>query len=167
MDKKNRTESKNKYKILFVCLGNICRSPTAESVLKKIVQEKGQDDFFHIESAGTGHYHIGERPDPRTLRHGEKRGLIFDSFAQQFNPQLHFEYFDYILCMDDNNFKNILQLDPEKKYHSKVFPMMHFASQTSYSFVPDPYHGNSKDFELVIDLLEEACLNFFLKIHKP
>jgi len=150
-----------KISVLFVCLGNICRSPTGESVLKKIVSEKGFGHLFHIESAGTGNYHIGERPDPRTRQHGEKRGLQFDSLAQQFNPQLHFELFDYILCMDQSNLKNVSLKDSNQKYQNKILSIMSFAPESGYSIVPDPYTGGPQDFDLVIDLLEVACLKFY------
>ncbi len=158
------TPSKKKFHILFVCLGNICRSPTGEAVLKKIALENNLTDYFHIESAGTGNYHIGERPDPRTRRHGEKRGLQFESLAQQFNPDLHFHLFDYILCMDHNNLQQVQKLDSQQKYHAKVIPIMSFAPESGYQIVPDPYTGGPQDFELVIDLLETACLQFFQQI---
>lgn len=155
--------TKKKHSILFVCLGNICRSPTGEAILKKIVYEKGQQDLYHIESAGTGAYHIGERPDPRTRHHGEKRGLIFDSLAQQFQPNQHFDFFDSILCMDESNLQTIRQKDPENRFIHKTHLMMSFAPETGYTIVPDPYLGGPKDFELVIDLLEVACQKFYLK----
>lgn len=153
-----------KTSVLFVCLGNICRSPTGEAILKKIVEEKGLNDSFHIESAGTGNYHIGERPDPRTRHHGEKRGLKFESLAQQFNPQQHFDFYDYILCMDQSNVQNVRQKDPSQKYHNKIIPIMSFVPESGYSIVPDPYTGGPQDFELVIDLLEVACLKFLEQI---
>ncbi len=162
----NSSPSKKKTSILFVCLGNICRSPTGEAILNKLVTEQGLSDSFHIESAGTGDYHVGERPDPRTRHHGEKRGLKFESLAQQFNPQQHFDFFDYILCMDQNNLQNLRQKDPTQKYHSKILSIMSFAPDSGYSIVPDPYTGGPQDFELVIDLLESACQNFLKHIHQ-
>lgn len=148
-------------KVLFVCLGNICRSPTGEAILKKIVKHNNKQEHFIIQSAGTGNYHVGEQPDPRTRHHGEKRGLVFESLAQQFNPKIHFEYFDHILCMDESNYNNILKLDDMKVYHQKVKTIMSFAPHTGYTIVPDPYMGGPSDFELVIDLLEVACQSFY------
>lgn len=164
MTNQNNSSSQKKTTILFVCLGNICRSPTGEAILKKLVAEQGLTDFFHIESAGTGNYHIGESPDPRTRHHGEKRGLKFESLAQQFNPEQHFDFFDYILCMDQSNLQNLRQKDLSQKYHSKILSMMSFAPDSSHTIVPDPYTGGPQDFELVIDLLEVACQNFLQKV---
>jgi protein-tyrosine phosphatase len=153
-----------KTSVLFVCLGNICRSPTGEAVLKKLLEDKKLNHLFHIESAGTADYHVGERPDPRTRQHGEQRGLKFESLAQQFRPEVHFESFDFILCMDENNFHNVQRLDFENKYPHKIHPIMSFAPETGYSKVPDPYYGGPSDFELVIDLVEVACRKFLEQI---
>lgn len=154
------------YKILFVCLGNICRSPTGEAVLKKLVFDRGLHDQFQIESAGTAAYHVGERPDPRTRRHGEQRGLKFESVAQQFSPSLHFSFFDFIICMDDQNLQNVIRLDSSLTHRHKVHAMMSFAPRSKYKIVPDPYSGGPNDFELVIDLVEEACLGLLDHILK-
>lgn len=153
--------SEDTLKVLFVCLGNICRSPTGEAILKKIVNTNNQQDQFVIQSAGTGNYHVGERPDPRTLFHGEKRGLVFESRAQQFNPKTHFDYFDFILCMDNNNLKHIQSLDIKNSYQEKINIIMNYAPDAGFKEVPDPYRGGPKDFERVIDLLEIACQNFY------
>lgn len=162
----NNPSLPKKTTILFVCLGNICRSPTGEAILKKMVEEQELTDLFHIESAGTGNYHIGERADPRTRHHGEKRGLKFESLAQQFNPQQHLDFFDYILCMDQSNLHNLRQTDPTQQYHSKILSIMSFAPDSGHPIVPDPYTGGPQDFELVIDLLEIACQNFLKQIRR-
>jgi protein-tyrosine phosphatase len=154
-----------KTSVLFVCLGNICRSPTAEAVLKKMVQDLGKANDFHIESAGTSSYHVGEPPDSRSEMHGVKRGLQFTSTAQWFNPDIHFEKFDYIVCMDDNNFNHVIHSDASGEFKHKIFKMMDFAPQAEYRFVPDPYTGGSAGFELVLDLIEEACRGLLKKTH--
>ncbi|MBX3041445.1 MAG: low molecular weight phosphotyrosine protein phosphatase [Bdellovibrionaceae bacterium] len=144
-------------RVLFVCLGNICRSPTGEAVLKRMIQENNLSHLLACESAGTAGYHIGERPDHRTRAHGEKRGYRFDSLAQQFDPKKDFEAFDLIVCMDRSNLQNVLRLDLTGKYRDKVKLLMEFAIDASNLEVPDPYYEGAEAFETVIDLCENAC----------
>lgn len=140
-------------RVLFVCLGNICRSPTAEAVFKKEFKKKKIETYF--DSAGTAGYHIGERSDPRTIKHGEARGYVMDHLGRQFGVE-DFENFDLIFAMDDSNYQNILKLCKNSEHKSKVHKMAEFCTLPGISEVPDPYHGSGKDFEEVIDILENC-----------
>ncbi|MBS1969898.1 MAG: low molecular weight phosphotyrosine protein phosphatase [Bdellovibrionales bacterium] len=144
-------------RVLFVCLGNICRSPTGEAVLNKLIADAKLDHLLSCESAGTAGYHIGEEPDPRTQAHGKKRGYRFESLAQQFNPKRDFEHFDLILCLDQTNLANVKKLDPQGKYSHKVKLLMEFATKNPAREVPDPYYSDAAIFEKVIDYCEDAC----------
>lgn len=153
-----------KIRVLFVCLGNICRSPTGEAVLKKLVRDRGLEHQFHIESAGTEGFHAGEPPDRRTLRHGEARGYQFDSLAQKFANR-HFEDFDHILCMDETNFYNVLRMAKSGEPMAKVKLLLDYG-ETGFREVPDPYYKGAEAFEQVIDLIEKACHHFLDEIMK-
>lgn len=142
-------------RVLFVCLGNICRSPTAEAVFKKHFAESKIESYFA--SAGTAGYHIGERSDPRTIQHGEARGYTMDHLARQFTDK-DFEDFDLIFAMDDSNYENILKLCRNAQDKSKVHKMASHCSIKGIKLVPDPYYGTAKDFENVIDILE-SCID--------
>lgn len=144
-------------RVLFVCLGNICRSPTGEAVLNKLINDNKLSHLIECESAGTAGYHIGEEPDPRTQAHGKKRGYRFETLAQQFNPKRDFEHFDLILCLDQSNLANVKKLDPQGKYSDKVKLLMEFATKTPAREVPDPYYSDAAVFEKVIDYCEDAC----------
>lgn len=145
-----------KKKILFVCMGNICRSPAAEGIAQSVITEKELNDLIEIDSAGTIDYHEGEPPDPRMITHASKRGYKLNSLARQFNPEKDFDYFDYILTMDDENYSDISSLDKENKYKNKVFKITSFARNKKVEEVPDPYYNGSKGFELVLDILEDS-----------
>lgn len=144
-------------RVLFVCLGNICRSPTGEAVLNKLIADANLSHLLSCESAGTAGYHIGEEPDPRTQAHGKKRGYQFETLAQQFNPARDFELFDLILCLDQSNLANVKKHDPQGKHSHKVKLLMEFATNISAREVPDPYYSDATVFEKVIDYCEDAC----------
>lgn len=144
-------------KILFVCMGNICRSPAAEGAMKKWLQHYNLHDQFYCESAGTSAYHVGEMPDGRMQAFAKKRGLILDSPARQFQYE-DFEKFDLIVTMDHSNYKNVLRLDPEGRHKDKVKPMSHFCETMSITEVPDPYYGGDAGFEEVLDIVLDGCL---------
>ncbi|MDZ7624766.1 MAG: low molecular weight protein-tyrosine-phosphatase [Ignavibacteriaceae bacterium] len=114
------------------------------------------DGTVEIHSAGTLDYHTGESPDERMIRHASKRGYRLDSLARQFNPEKDFEYFDYIVTMDDDNFSEITSLDKNNKYNNKVFKMVSFGSKLIVDEVPDPYYTGSDGFEYVLDILEDS-----------
>jgi len=153
-----------KKKILFVCMGNICRSPAAEGIAKKILERKGLNGKIEIDSAGTLDYHTGELPDQRMIKHASKRGYVLDSSARQFNPKKDFDYFDYIVTMDDNNYSEITSLDRQNKYKDKVMKMVSFGNKIKVGEVPDPYYSGSHGFELVLDILEDSVEGLINKV---
>lgn len=140
-------------KILFVCLGNICRSPAAEGVMRK----KTDGMNIEIDSAGTAGYHIGELPDPRMRSHALKRGYSLTHHARQFNPEKDFERFDLIIPMDASNLRNLQMMDKKKQYGYKLKMMTDFCTSMKVHEVPDPYYEGPEGFELVLDILEDAC----------
>lgn len=156
-------EKDKKTGVLFVCLGNICRSPSGEGIFKKLVKEKGLDKKYHIDSAGTSGWHTNELPDRRMRSHGERRGYIFDSRSRKFVSE-DFDKFDYILAMDDNNYYDILSLSPDPESEQKVHRMVDFLQKLSHDHIPDPYYSGAEGFELVLDLLEDACQGLLNKI---
>ena len=152
--------------VLFVCLGNICRSPAAEGAFIRAVEEAGLRDMFHIESAGTMGYHQGELPDPRMRKQASVRGLNLNTRARHFNAPEDFEKFDYILAMDMANYRDITRLDSGNNYGEKVHLMMDFAPQNSLREVPDPYYGGVSGFDKVLDMVEEAAVGLLAAIKK-
>jgi protein-tyrosine phosphatase len=155
-----------KKRILFVCLGNICRSPSAEAVFKGFVQSKGLYNQFEIDSAGTYGYHEGEPADRRMQSHAVKRGYDLTSVSRPFKPLTDWDYFDYIIAMDDSNMRDLKDMARNSNDLKKLLKMTDFANNYNYNEVPDPYYGGEQGFELVLDLLEDASEGFygFLKI---
>jgi protein-tyrosine phosphatase len=145
-------------------MGNICRSPAAEGIAKKLLEKKGLDGTIEIDSAGTLDYHTGELPDPRMIKHASKRGYQLDSRARQFNPKNDFEYFDYIVTMDDDNYDEITSLDKKNKYKQKIFKMVSFGNKQKIDEVPDPYYEGSDGFEYVLDILEDSVEGLLNKV---
>ena len=142
-------------KIIFVCLGNICRSPVAEGIMLHL-KEKYQLDV-EIDSAGTASYHIGEAPDRRTIANAAKHGIDLTNLrARQFEVK-DFDKFDWILAMDINNMNTLKRMTVEQKHLQKIKLMLDFAHPFSNAEVPDPYYGTEKDFELVFNLVNKAC----------
>jgi protein-tyrosine phosphatase len=138
--------------VLFVCLGNICRSPTAEAVFKQKAADAGLK--IVIDSAGTHGYHIGKAPDKRSQAAGVARGYSFKGLKCRRVDESDFEKFDYILAMDDSNLSNLRGMSPSQ-YQDKIKLFLDFASVEDKE-VPDPYYGGKRGFELVLDLIEEA-----------
>lgn len=152
---------KEKIRILFVCLGNICRSPAADGVMNAVVRANGAEARFEIDSAGTGNYHIGDLPDRRMRVHGARRGYTFDHICRQVRPS-DFDNFDLIIPMDASNERNLHALAPTTEAERKIVPMAQFIDLSSrYDYVPDPYYEGAEGFELVLDLLENGCDNLF------
>jgi protein-tyrosine phosphatase len=143
-------------KLLFVCLGNICRSPSAENIMNYLVAREGLSDKISCDSAGTCSYHIGSPPDSRMRAAARKRGLELKGKARQIEHG-DLEYFDLILAMDKSNHYEIIALDRLKQYQHKVKLICEFATQHSDLEVPDPYYGGEEGFNYVIDLLLDAC----------
>ena len=144
------------YKLLFVCLGNICRSPAAENIMNHLIQRKGLNESIICDSAGTSSYHVGSLPDRRMTAAAKQRGISMQGRARQFEIA-DFEEFNLILAMDRDNYGNICSLDRKQRYRDKVKLMCDFCSHFSEQEVPDPYYGGSEGFDHVIDLLEDAC----------
>ena len=144
------------YQLLFVCLGNICRSPAAENIMNHLIAEAGLESHIVCDSAGTSSYHIGSPPDRRMSATLKKRGLPVQGRARQFQHQ-DFETFDQILAMDQDNYRQILAQDRQGQYHHKVTLMCDYARHHSHREVPDPYYGGDQGFEEVADLLLDAC----------
>ncbi len=145
-----------KKKVLFVCLGNICRSPSAEAVFKALTEKKGLDGDFEIDSAGTSDWHEGEPADQRMQKHAQKRGYNLTSLSRTVKPETDFEEFDYIVAMDRENLKELKRIDPRAGHLRKLFLITDFSRKYDYDEIPDPYYGGEKSFELVLDLLEDA-----------
>lgn len=156
-----------KKKILFVCLGNICRSPAAEAVLKGMAQREGLADKLEIDSAGLTDYHEGEPADKRMQTHAQKRGYQLTSLSRPVDPIKDFDYYDMIIGMDDQNIRELERLAQGSQAVSKIFKMTDFCHDCSLEEVPDPYYGGAEGFELVLDLLEKSCRGLidFLKEH--
>lgn len=153
--KKNKDEMKKR--ILFICLGNICRSPAAEGVMRELVHHAGRDDEFEIDSAGIGGWHVGQLPDNRMRNHGAQRGYKFDSLARQFSKN-DFSHFDYILVMDHDNFRAVSAMAPTPADQVKVRMLTDYLQHhPNASVVPDPYYGGPEDFDYALDLIEDAC----------
>jgi protein-tyrosine phosphatase len=145
------------YKLLFVCLGNICRSPSAENIMNHLIEQTDLSAIIHCDSAGTSSYHIGSPPDRRmSAAASTKLGIKLRGQARQFQKS-DFQEFDLILAMDKDNFENILAVDLSGQYHHKVRLMCDFCSRHTIREVPDPYYGGSEGFNQVIDLLLDAC----------
>ncbi len=151
------------YKLLFVCLGNICRSPSAENIMRYLSEQEGLSEQIICDSAGTSSYHIGSSPDARMQSAAAKRGIQLMGEARQFEKS-DFEAFDLILAMDRENYRNILRLDPQGRYQHKVKMMCDYATHHQEKDVPDPYYGGVEGFEQVIDLLLDACEGLLTEI---
>lgn len=144
------------YKVLFVCLGNICRSPAAEGVMKAQLKDKGIRGIY-VDSAGTGDYHIGDLPDRRMRSAASARGLKLDHICRQVRPS-DFEEFDMIIGMDANNMRNLKRMAPTVEAEHKLHSIGEWLPKgCGYDYVPDPYYEGREGFELVLDLLESAC----------
>ncbi|HKI79576.1 MAG TPA: low molecular weight protein-tyrosine-phosphatase [Ignavibacteriaceae bacterium] len=153
-------------KVLFVCLGNICRSPAAEAILKKYAADAGLEDKIYVESAGTAGYHIGEPADPRMVKHAAIRGYNIDHEGRKFRPSKDFIKFDYIITMDNDNYEDISALDNVKKFGNNIFKMTDFCKINKIEEIPDPYYEGPQGFDNVITLLEDGCAGVLERIRK-
>lgn len=154
-------KEKDRINVLFVCLGNICRSPAAEGVFRDLVEELGAESRFRIDSAGTGGWHCGELPDSRMRLHARKRGLNLTHTCRKVSVS-DFDDFDLIIGMDAQNVADLRRLAPTLEDSRKVVAMGDFIDEVMhYDYVPDPYYEGSEGFELVLDLLQNACQNLY------
>ena len=147
-------------KLLFVCLGNICRSPAAEGVFLHLLEERGLSDQFVVDSAGTGGWHVGNPADQRMQAAANRRGIQLPSRARQICLE-DFSSFDLVLTMDDSNLAAVQGLAREagSQATARIKPMLSYARRFNETEVPDPYYGGDAGFEHVLDLLEDACAN--------
>lgn len=143
----------NRVSVVFVCLGNICRSPTAEGVFGSLVKSRGLEEFIYIDSAGTSNWHIGEPPDPRATEAARARGIDLSALRGRQATASDFSEFDYVIAMDDDNYTNLSRLaNPDQQHKLHLF--LDFASGVVEREVPDPYYGGG--FPHVFDLIENA-----------
>ena len=152
-----------KYKILFVCMGNICRSPAAEGVMQALVTASGLQDQIEIDSAGTGGWHAGELPDARMRRHGSLRGYRLQNHARQVVPQ-DFENFDLILVMDQQNMRDLREFAVSANDMQNVRYFCDYLSDRPETEVPDPYYGGADGFDEVLDIVENGCKGLLTRI---
>jgi protein-tyrosine phosphatase len=156
------------YKLLFVCLGNICRSPSAENIMKHLINEAGLSKEIICDSAGTSSYHVGSPPDRRMSAAAKLKGIELVGEARQFQRS-DLEKFDLILAMDRENYRDILAIDRSSQYKDKVKLMCDFCTKHDLKEVPDPYYGGPEGFNQVIELLLDACeglLNYVVSQQK-
>jgi protein-tyrosine phosphatase len=146
----------NKISVLFVCTGNICRSPTAEAVFKQGVAKAGLDQHIHSDSAGTHDYHIGDPPDERSQRHAAKRGYDLSRLRARHVGKADFKTFDYLLAMDESNLSQLARVCPGE-YAAKLALFMRYGASGKAIAVPDPYYGGAQGFERVLDMVEDAA----------
>ena len=147
---------KNKVSVLVVCTGNICRSPTGEGVLRHLAAKRGLGDRIEVRSAGTHDYHVGERPDPRALKHATRRGYDLSAQRAMHVRAEHFHEFDYILAMDRGHLRMLKSLAPPGA-KARLGMFLDASARWKGEDVPDPYYGGPDGFDLVLDMVEEAA----------
>jgi len=152
-------------KVLFVCLGNICRSPTGEAVFKKMLESAGLQHKVDVDSCGTSANHAGEPADVRMRTHASERGYDLTSVARGLTAA-DLKTFDFVLAMDDQNFADIQALDKDGSSKEKIFKMTSFCKDKPVKDVPDPYYGGPDGFETVLDILEDACTGLLAEVRK-
>ncbi|YCM44675.1 low molecular weight protein-tyrosine-phosphatase [Verrucomicrobiaceae bacterium 227] len=151
--------------VLFVCLGNICRSPAGENIFRHHLIQEQLSGPIRCDSAGTMGFHTGKKPDGRMSKTIKKRGYEVTGSARQFGLR-DFEIFDFILTMDDENYANIIKLAKTDEQRSRVHKFTEFCTQHSHNEVPDPYYGGDEGFELVADLIEDGSKGLLAHIRK-
>ena len=152
-----------KYRVLFVCLGNICRSPAAQGIFESVVAARGASDRFEADSAGIYSGHQGQLPDRRMRSAAAERGYDLVHRARPVSS-MDFLDFDLVIAMDDQNYEDLMHLAPSVEATHKIKRMASYLTTHSISYIPDPYYMGRDGFELVLDLLEEVCTNLYLSI---
>lgn len=143
--------------VLFVCLGNVCRSPSAEAVFNALIEKYELQFDLQCDSAGTDAYHSGDQADYRMKQFAHKRGYRLTSISRRVNPTHDFDRFDYIIGMDKQNVRDLKALARNENDRKKITLITDYCSDKKYNSVPDPYYGGASGFELVLDILEDAC----------
>lgn len=151
-------------RILFVCLGNICRSPAAEAIFLKTAQKNGF--AVEVDSAGTSAWHAGEQADARMRKHAKARDYHITSISRGFDPLTDFDDFDMIIAMDDNNYYDLMAQAGTTVQEQKVYRMRDFFRESDFDHIPDPYYGGADGFDLVIDLLEDASEGLIQQLNR-
>jgi protein-tyrosine phosphatase len=149
----------DKIRVLMVCMGNICRSPTAEAMLRRHLEAAGLAGSVEVDSAGTLDYHAGSPPDGRAIAHGERRGLAMRSLRARQVGAADFQRFDYVFAMDEDNLEYLERLRPSGA-RARLGLLMDCAPDAGIRVVPDPWSGGARDFERVLDLVDLACAAF-------
>jgi protein-tyrosine phosphatase len=152
-------------KVLFICLGNICRSPAAHGVFQKYIDDKDLSGFIEVDSCGTSGHHVGERADQRMIQTAFNRGIVVSSISRKFDKS-DFKNFDYLVAMDESNLENILELDVNNEFTHKVSLLTDYCKGefSKATKVPDPYYGDDDGFKAVLDLVENGCQNLLTEI---
>ena len=153
-------------RVLFVCLGNICRSPTAHGVFQSLVDQAGLSDKVFVDSAGTAAWHIGKSPDSRSMEHAERRGYDLSPLRARQAIETDFDQFDYVLAMDKENLSNLQAICPHGAKTAPQLFLYEFSKNFDELEVPDPYYGGEAGFEHVLDLVEDACEGLLTDIKK-
>lgn len=146
-------------RILFVCMGNICRSPTAEGVMRHLLRERGLEDEVEVASAGTGGWHVGDPPDARSTAAAQRRGIVLEGAAQQVSEE-DFEHYDLVIAMDRENLRHLRGMAPGAAARDKLHLLREFDPACAGApdlDVPDPYYGGTRGFDDVLDMVEAAC----------
>lgn len=150
-------KKKPRARVLFVCLGNICRSPAGEGVLRKLIEKRGVEELIHVESCGLGGWHVGQPADERMRKASARRNFHLVGVAQQFVVSM-FEKFDYVLAADEAVLNELFDLAGDNlEYKNCIHYMTEFSPAYQNEEVPDPYYGGEAGFELVLDMLEDSC----------
>ena len=152
-------------RVLFVCLGNICRSCTAEEVMRTILRREGLERMVEVDSAGLISYHQGEQADPRMRAHASRRGYHITHLSRPVRMS-DFDDFDLVIGMDDSNISGLRDLAPSLDAENKIHRMTEYCDKSVADHVPDPYYGGAQGFENVIDILEDACEGLLATLQK-
>ncbi len=161
----DQLSEKSSVGVLFVCLGNICRSPSSEGVFRQCVKQENLDFEIHIDSAGTGNYHIGLPPDSRAINAAARRGINLKNLRARQIRSSDFMRYDYIVAMDHQNYSDLVALAPSN-HDSRICLFMDFAQNAHFREIPDPYYGGDAGFEQVLDLITKACIGLIDDIKK-